>query len=156
MKYADINKRYTEIISEYMDAGYTLNTATMSGSQGEIASVDLTNGKEILRVLITKFNDWGDKASFEGIDIIVGRAGDRDLIKPNDDNGWHTLWNDHLEVLRQERFYQVGDGRRSGKFYGAQDEAEVAFAVRMQRYRDKRENKAQAALPPGCWKLPAG
>lgn len=31
MKYAEINKRYTEIVSEYMAAGYTLNTATMTG-----------------------------------------------------------------------------------------------------------------------------
>ena len=43
MKYAEINKRYTEIVSEYISKGYILNTATMAGSQGEIASVDLTS-----------------------------------------------------------------------------------------------------------------
>lgn len=58
MKYADINKRYTEIVSEYMAAGYTLNSSTMSGSQGEIASIDLTDGKAIIRVLVSRFNDW--------------------------------------------------------------------------------------------------
>lgn len=146
MKYAEINKRYTEIVSEYMTAGYILNTATMTGSQGEIASVDLTDGKEILRVLITRFNDWGERCTYEGVDIIVGRAGDRDQVKPNDDNDWHTLWSNHLEVLRQERFYQVGESRRGGKFYGTQQEAEAAYELRMKRYRNKRDRKA--AMPP--------
>lgn len=57
MKYAEINKRYTEIVSEHISKGYILNTATMTGSQGEIASVDLTNGEEIFRVVISRFND---------------------------------------------------------------------------------------------------
>lgn len=35
MKYIDINKRYTEIVTEYMARGYIINTRTMSGSQGE-------------------------------------------------------------------------------------------------------------------------
>lgn len=148
MKYAEINKRFTEIIFEYIAAGYTLNTATMTGSQGEIASVDLTDGKEVLRVLITKFNDWGDRCSYEGVEIVVGRAGDRDLIKPNDDNDWHTLWNNHLEVLRQERFFQVGESQRGGKFYGSRQEAEAAWVVRFQRYKAKRENKTLAAPSP--------
>ncbi len=148
MKYAEINKRYTEIVSEYMAAGYILNTATMTGSQGEIASVDLTDGKEILRVLVTRFSDWGDRCSYEGVDIIVGRAGDRDMVKPNDDNDWHTLWSNHLEVLRQERFYQVGESRRGGKFYGTQEEAEAAYEIRMKRYRNKRERKAPLTPTP--------
>lgn len=148
MKYAEINKRYTEIVSEYMAAGYTLNSATMTGSQGEIASIDLTDGKEILRVLVTRFNDCGDCCTYEGVDIIVGRAGERDMVTPNDDNNWHTLWNDHMEVVRQERFYQVGESRRGGKFYGTKEEAEAAYKVRMQRYKDKRERKTPAAPSP--------
>lgn len=57
MKYIDINKRFTEIVSEYIAAGYTLNTASMNGSEGEISKVDLTDGKEILRVLVRRFDD---------------------------------------------------------------------------------------------------
>ena len=98
MKYADINKRYTEIISEYMATGYTLNSSTMTGSQGETASIDLTDGKEIIRVLVSRFSDWGDKASFEGVDIIAGRADLSERITPNNDSTWGTIWNDRLQV----------------------------------------------------------
>lgn len=145
MKYVDINKRYTEIISEYMAAGYTLNSSTMTGSQGETASIDLTDGKEIIRVLVSRFNDWSDNASFEGVDIIAGRADLSERITPNNDSTWGTVWNDRLQVLRKERFYQVGESRQGSKFYGTQEEAEAAYLLRFQRYKNKRKVKAQAA-----------
>lgn len=138
MKYADINKRFTEIVAEYMTAGYVLNTASMTGSEGEIANLDLTDGQEIIRLLVTRFNDWGDRYTYEGVDIIVGRVPKEDRVAPHEDSNWHTVWNKHLEVLRQERFFQVGESRRGGKFYGTQKEAEAAWAIRMQRHRAKR------------------
>ena len=55
MKFADINKRYTEIVNEYIAKGYTINTATMSGSQGEIAKIDFTDGTEIIRIRVASF-----------------------------------------------------------------------------------------------------
>lgn len=146
MKYADINKRYTEIVSEYITAGYTLNTATMTGSQGEIASIDLTDGKEIIRVLVTSFHEWEGQNIYGGVDIIVGRANEGDRVTPNSERESATLWNNHLEVLRQERFYELGENRKSGKFYGTQEAADAAWAVRLQRYKDKHTD-VKCALP---------
>ena len=45
MKYIDINQRFTAKVAEYIAKGYTINTATMSGSQGEVAHVDLARGR---------------------------------------------------------------------------------------------------------------
>lgn len=144
MKYVDINKRFTEIISEYIAAGYTLNTASMNGSEGEISKVDLTDGKEILRVLVRRFDDCESLFSMTGVEITVGRVPEEDRVTPHDDSSWFTPWNNHLEQLRQERFFQVGESQRGRKFYGARQEAEAAQTVRLQRYRAKRE-KAQMA-----------
>ena len=144
MKYIDINKRFTEIVSEYIATGYTMNTATMTGSQGEIASIDLTDGKEILRVLVRRFDDCESLLSMTGVEITVGRVPEEDRVTPHDDSSWFTPWNNHLEQLRQERFFQVGESQRGGKFYGSRQEAEDAQAVRLQRYRAKRE-RAQMA-----------
>lgn len=52
MKYIDINQKFTAKVAEYIAKGYTINTATMSGSQGEVAHVDLTDGKQVVRVLL--------------------------------------------------------------------------------------------------------
>ena len=82
MKYADINKRFTEIVAEYISKGYTINTASMRGSQGEIAKVDLTNGTEIIRVMVNNFSDLSN--GIDGIQITVGRSTDKAL--PNSSN----------------------------------------------------------------------
>lgn len=36
MKYIDINQKFTAKVAEYIAKGYTINTATMSGSQGDL------------------------------------------------------------------------------------------------------------------------
>ena len=54
MTYADINKMFTAEVSKYLARGYHFNTASMIGSQGETAKVDLTNGTEIIRILLRR------------------------------------------------------------------------------------------------------
>ena len=127
MKFAEINARFTQIVAEYMGKGYTINTASMAGSQGEIGKVDLTNGTEIIRVLLGTFNHPctrinGRFYSFEGIELIVGRVTDK--ITPNSSSTFQTAWNEHLERLHTEGFYQIGREKRGGgKWYGTKEEA---------------------------------
>ena len=137
MKYAEINKRYTEIVAEYMAKGYTVNTTTMGGSQGEIAHLDLTDGREIIRILIENFHEWAD-TSLDGVEIMVGRASAE--VKPNNSEDHETIWNNRLELISQERFYQVGVDRRYGKFYGTQEEAAKANELRFRRWRAKHSH----------------
>lgn len=131
MKYADINKRYTEIVSEWIGKGYTFNTSSMNGSQGEHAKIDLTNGAAIIRILVTTFSDW--KNCTEGVEIVVGKCTDK--VKPNDGSGYETIWNDRLDVLHQERFYRIG--RNRSDYYGTEAEAKAAAEKSLERYRRK-------------------
>lgn len=131
MKYADINRRYTEIVAEYIGKGYTINTASMSGSQGETAKIDLTNGTEIIRVIIDTFSDWTN--NLEGVEILVGKVTDED-VRPHSSSGWNTIWNNRLDVLSTERFYKIGEDRRHGTFYGSEAEAKAVVAIRRSRY----------------------
>ena len=73
MKYADINKQYTATVADYLAKGYTINTRTMCGSQGDYAHIDLTNGAEVIRIMVDTFHEWTD-ISLDGLEIIVGRA----------------------------------------------------------------------------------
>lgn len=130
MKYADINKRFTEIVAEYISKGYTINTASMRGSQGEIAKVDLTNGTEIIRVMVNNFSDLSN--GIDGIQITVGRSTDKAL--PNSSNDWNTIWCDHLEVISQEQFFKLGEDRKGNVYYGTQTEAMAASDLRLERY----------------------
>lgn len=71
MKFIDINRKFTAAVSSYMAQGYYINAGTMGGSQGEVAHIDLTNGTEIIRVLLTTFNNY---LGTEGVELIVGRV----------------------------------------------------------------------------------
>ena len=135
MKYDAINKRYSEIVAEWLGKGYVINTMTMGGSQGEIAKVDLTDGKEIIRIMCNNFHAYSP-SYLDGISIIVGRA--QDEIKPHRDGGHDTIWNSRLEFLNVEQFFKIGENRNGG-WYGTREEAQAAKAIDLERYQNSRE-----------------
>ena len=139
MKFADINKRYTEIVTEYLSKGYIINTATMSGSQGEFAKIDLTNGKEIIRVLLDSFHDYRNEV--DGFDIIVGKSADKVDVHGNDRLG-NTIWNKNLEVIETIRFYELGRGI-GNDYYGTMEEAKEASELRYARWYNQKVEKTQ-------------
>ena len=101
MKRAELNIIFTAKVNEYLAKGYTFNTETMSGHQGEIAKVDLTNGEEIIRVIMERKHSWELGECFT---ITIGRATE---VEPGITD---TIWNNKLEVLDQEIFHQAGYG----------------------------------------------
>ena len=104
MTYANINKRFSEIVTEYLNKGYTFNTATMGGSQGEVAKVDLTDGTNIIRISIESFSNWQE--NIEGLEIVIGRD-TKGQVKANGSNRYYnTIWGNDLEIIRTERFIE--------------------------------------------------
>lgn len=79
----DIENLYTDTIKEYLEKGYRIYYSTMGGSQGEIAKIDLTNDKEVIRILLESKNEcYRDNPVHKHIDlnyftIIVGRNTDK-------------------------------------------------------------------------------
>lgn len=78
MKYSDINKMFTTEVNKYLAQGYRFNTASMNGSQGELAKVDLTNGTEIIRIVARTFSKEWDK---QGVELFVGRVAEKEGIE---------------------------------------------------------------------------
>lgn len=130
MKRQDISKRFTEIVTEYIGKGYIFNTTTMSGSQGEDAKVDLTNGEEVIRVFLDRFSE----PRHDGLIIVAGRApADTEPNCERSDN----IWSNKLEVISEERFYEIGSSRGGRRFYGAKDESDAARELRFQRWAQR-------------------
>lgn len=138
MTYQDINRRFSEIVSDYLQKGYYCNTSTMEGSQGEQAKVDLTNGKEIIRVLSKAFREeYAKQMELSGIKILVGRAPND--ITPNHSCGG-TIWNNDLQILCEEKFYKISQNSRA--FYGTMEESAAAYALHFTRcFKKQAENK---------------
>lgn len=138
MKFAEINKRYTEIVAECISRGCTINAGTMSGSQGEIAHIDLTDGESIIRVLIEEVHQWRTTGDF--IQIIVGKCTDK-RVKINSNDTWQTIWNIELDVVYCEMFYELGEDRKSGMEYGTKEEAEIVNSKHIQRYSNRPKER---------------
>lgn len=141
MKYIDINRKFTETVSNYIAQGYIINTTSMSGSQGEIAHIDLTDGKQIVRVLLDSFTEWEDYNQLEGLKLVVGIAADN--VKSNDNQRGDVIWNNRLDVISCEKFYKLSSNRDDSVFYGTREEATAADEKRFERYcrRDCRIKK---------------
>lgn len=135
MKFEAVNKIYTQKVAEWIAKGYWINAGTMSGSQGEYAHVDLTNGTEIIRVLMEDKCGWSEADS---VVIVVGRCTDNVKIG-NPDRIGNTIWNQHLEVITEDRFYKIG--HRWSAWYGTKEEADAAEAKAMERSAARRDKE---------------
>ena len=126
----DINRIFTEKVSELIAQGYQINPYTMSGSQGEIAHIDLMKDDEILRVYMEHVNDFGK--SYNGYMVIrVGR--NTDTIR----NGWAfaTIWNNHLEILSEIRLAKITDN-----YFTTPEEGAKAARKRLERWKRNNED----------------
>jgi len=112
MKKHEIDAIFTAKVQEYLVRGYAFSTTTMSGHQGEIAKVDVTNGEEIIRIMLDSIHEWNHKdcRETEAVVLIVGRATEtfkrRPHCNPFDITG-PTIWNNKLEILEKRTFYQI-------------------------------------------------
>lgn len=119
----DIENVYTDTVKDYLNKGYRIYYSTMGGSQGEIAKIDLTNDKEVIRILLgSKTENYREHPIHKYMDldyltIIVGRNTD----KLRGDSFSDIIWNEHLELISEIRFYKIG--RRNNSFFGTKQEA---------------------------------
>ena len=113
MKKQDIRNAYTQKVTELLNQGYTIFPDTMNGSQGEIAHIDLTNGSEIIRVLLERGLCWSHISDgFHGdvVTLTVGRAAADTWVGDRWDG---TIWNSRLEPSFQIKWAEV-NGRGEG------------------------------------------
>ena len=144
MKFESINRKYTEMVNEYIGRGYYINAGTMSGSQGEIAHIDLTDGKDIIRILMEGFNDY--ERGIEGIRITAGKC--TEDTKPNGSRDIGCgIWNHRLEVIETAESFLVGEVRGNKEYYGTYDEAVAARDKRYQRYENRPCDTKKVELP---------
>ena len=133
MNQNDINRAFTEKVTELLGRGYQIYPGTMSGSQGEIAHIDLYKGDEIIRVLLDRMSGYGEKP--DGIRLVVGRNTDRIRMNCFDKLG-NTIWNSHLEILSEIEFCQIGEN-----YY---TDAETGRAI--QKKRDARRRTRRETI----------
>lgn len=143
MKFDEINKRYSRQVARYISNGYWINAGTMGGSQGEIAHVDMTNGTELIRILVEERTDYelNNGYGMEYVTVLVGKvpASENVKIGANDRLG-NTVWNNHLEVITEQRFYKIGKSN-SGWYVDTFEEAVAAKELKRERFNTRMQSE---------------
>lgn len=132
MRFEEINRKYTEKVAEYLAKGWTINTGTMNGSQGELAAIDLTDGEKVVRILLERANGYGEWW-YEGYRLVVGVA--TDDVRINNDSTWDTIWNNNLDIIEEETFYKANS---RSDWYTTAEESKENCKKTMERYGNKR------------------
>lgn len=136
MKMNDIEKRFTEITSEYIAKGFTFSQ-TMSGHQGEIMKVDLTDGNKIIRVRLDRLSEHSDDYMYNyyGVELIV-----ESFEMPKYIDTFTTPWNGRgTEIFRAAYYSFSGRDRDENTFYTAdKDEIKAAQDKHYARHEAKR------------------
>ncbi len=133
MKKQDIRNAYTAKVKELLNQGYTIYPDSMGGSQGEIAHIDLTDGKDIYRVLLNRDHRWErDEDGYIGdtITLTVGKAAPDTRIFGNWDD---LVWNNRLEPCFQIEWAVLGKGR--DPWYTDLEEGRRCQRIQFERYR---------------------
>ena len=142
MKKQDIRNAYTQKVTELLNQGYTIFPDTMSGSQGEIAHIDLTNGSEILRVLLYRDHSWErgeDGYIGDTVCLTVGKAAPDTRVFDNWDG---TIWNNRLEPRFEIKWAWLGANRRND-WYVSMDEGERISRLQWKRYRAQQTERRE-------------
>lgn len=109
----EIDHKFTAKTAEYIAKGYRIHTSSMSGSQGEIAKIDITNEKEIIRILL-----YIEYNGLSGSEIVLATGKVNEDFKLNSDR---VIWNSNLEILEEERWVRVTENY----FVTAEDFTEI-------------------------------
>lgn len=141
MKKQDIRTEYTKKVTELLNQGYFLFPDTMSGHQGEIAHIDLSNGSEILRVLLEQGHHyerdefWGDT-----VRLTVGKPTEEVRMYST----WEgTIWNNRLEPRFEIEWACVNSLRRQEPWYTTLEEGKRITRLQRERYQAQRTDRRE-------------
>ena len=110
-----IGRRYAEVVAEWIAKGYIIDLA-FARSGGEISKLDMTNGAEFVQIMVDSFEEW--ETNLTGIEIVIRKREDA---------------NSPFKTESVERFYRVGESRRTGVYFGSSEEAKAATIIRRKR-----------------------
>lgn len=148
-KKQDIDRAFTETVTGLIAQGYQINPATMGGSQGEIAKVDLYKGDEILRVRLERDGGYGDTP--DHLSLTVGRC--TEPLRNNSYRSHEIIWNEHLEIISQIDYASAASSIYDTGVYLDMASGQEAHEKRMRRWKERNQSKWRVL--PDAYKLPA-
>lgn len=135
---SDVERLFTKKVIEYTDKGYVINPLHMSGSSSdEISHVELVNGMDAVRIVMTRGR--GDYAHMETVSIVViWFSGEKHLGIGTYGHNFLTVWNDNGSVVETVTFGVLGDLNDANAPVVAEDRI-----AEIERIRENRRNASR-------------
>ena len=122
-----LNKKFTELVQNYIENGYTFHIQSMSGTQGEIASVDMVKeNKDIIKIYMDK-----------GCDAVVMYVKRYKYKKYNSINT--IIWNNDEDIII-EKYVYYDISNKYQYFTDDKNYADKCYNKHMKRYNDRRSD----------------
>lgn len=103
LKMKDVEQYYSDKVRECLNNGYRFYHNSMSGSQGDVCKVALTDDEDIITIRLTSYQTRVVSESKEYISINYCKV----IIEKYYDFEASTLWNDKGEYISSKFFYVV-------------------------------------------------
>lgn len=107
-KVQDINKRFTDVVTQYIDEGYVICTSTMNGSQGEIAKVHLIKGNSILNIFLDRETCFKEPFYYATV-LTLNVREYKDLELNLTLDNWCTIWNNKGTEISKEEYIKLNE-----------------------------------------------
>jgi len=117
LKMEQLNNRFTQVVSNWLNMGYSFNVAAMSGHQGEIGKVMLTNGTYTLAIYLHEeaVEDADVELRWEReVRLTVEQFNDS---RNYDRNIGTDYWLGRGIVIAEEHFYRISERGCSKNVY---------------------------------------
>lgn len=142
MQYKEIEAMFSARVAKCISEGYTICTATMSGSQGEIAKVNFYKGGEHFSLYLENKHCFRESTLDEKIVMRWVRSNELhgDVLP----SAFCTFWlgEKHCTTLEESVWYKAGKN-----WYVGEEEAVAIHGKRVQRYRNEDNDELKIYLP---------
>lgn len=136
---SDISRCYTGLIQGLMLDG-NIASFTSSGTQGEEMKADFTkDGKRVFRTIIRRDIEILDTDWCERVDTLIV-----ELLRYDNADQLHTLWNNQGKIVYQKVFYQINRGE--GRIFTC-DKNDI---INITKLREKRYKNRRATIYGFC------
>lgn len=127
----ELNKAFTEVVNGYLATGMTIHVNSMSGHQGEMAKVDLSDGTDVYRINMTDESCYGEgKNEFHGRKVVITVEKFEGKDQSDGFRAFDTLWTGKGEqVGAPMEWYELGNNRKAWT-----DSIEYAGECQMKHY----------------------
>ena len=138
MKFADINKKFSEAVAEKLANGFQICCNTMSGSQGEIAHVNFINAEgDHYTLMLDQCPSLGSEKIWLHR-LVITWAKSKELKGDFNGRTCVTFWRgeNYVEVISQQCYWKVSENY----FVDSKEEAKRISDVRRKHWRNSSDD----------------